>query len=78
MPGACTVLGDGVVVGTDALLYPRVVCYPGVIIGDRVIVHAGAVIGSDGFGYAPGEGGTGQAHRKIGRASCRERVLDHV
>jgi len=63
--GAGTVLGDGVVIGTDVLLYPRVVCYPGVVIGDRVIVHAGAVIGSDGFGYLPGEGAGARAHRKI-------------
>ncbi len=32
-------------------LYPRVVLYPGTELGDRVIVHAGAVLGSDGFGY---------------------------
>ena len=25
--------------------------YPGTTLGDRVIVHAGAVLGSDGFGY---------------------------
>ncbi|HWF67079.1 MAG TPA: UDP-3-O-(3-hydroxymyristoyl)glucosamine N-acyltransferase, partial [Acidobacteriaceae bacterium] len=31
--------------------YPRVVIYPGVTIGDHVIVHAGAVLGGDGFGY---------------------------
>jgi UDP-3-O-[3-hydroxymyristoyl] glucosamine N-acyltransferase len=61
--GAGTVLGDGVQLGHDVVLYPRVVCYPGVVIGDRVIVHAGAVLGSDGFGYVPGE--AGGAHRKI-------------
>src|SRR6185437_8258684 len=32
-------------------IYPRVVIYPGVTIGDHVIVHAGAVLGGDGFGY---------------------------
>jgi UDP-3-O-[3-hydroxymyristoyl] glucosamine N-acyltransferase len=32
-------------------VYPRVVMYPGVTLGDRVVVHAGAVLGADGFGY---------------------------
>jgi UDP-3-O-[3-hydroxymyristoyl] glucosamine N-acyltransferase len=37
--------------GSDCHLYPRVVLYSGTELGDRVIVHAGAVLGSDGFGY---------------------------
>jgi UDP-3-O-[3-hydroxymyristoyl] glucosamine N-acyltransferase len=37
-------------------LHPRVTVYPGAQIGDRVILHAGAVIGSDGFGYVLAEG----------------------
>jgi UDP-3-O-[3-hydroxymyristoyl] glucosamine N-acyltransferase len=44
-------LGDGVVIGDEAQLFPRVVCYPGAVIGRRVILHAGVVIASDGFGY---------------------------
>lgn len=56
--GAGTLLAPGVIVGADVrigrdcTIYPRVVIYPGVVLGDRVIVHAGAVLGSDGFGYA--------------------------
>jgi UDP-3-O-[3-hydroxymyristoyl] glucosamine N-acyltransferase len=61
--GAGCVLGDGVQVGDDTRLYPQVVCYPGTVIGQRVAVHAGARLGSDGFGYVPGEAGAG--HRKI-------------
>ncbi len=45
-------IGDGAVLGRDCVLYPNVVVYHGVQIGDRVIVQAGSVIGSDGFGYA--------------------------
>ena len=48
-PGA--VIGERVYLGRDCHIYPRVVIYPGVQIGDRVIVHAGAVLGADGFGY---------------------------
>jgi UDP-3-O-[3-hydroxymyristoyl] glucosamine N-acyltransferase len=48
-PGA--VIGAGVVLGEDCRIYPRVVLYPGTILGSRVVVHAGAVLGGDGFGY---------------------------
>lgn len=48
-PGA--VIGAGVVLGDDCRIYPRVVLYPGTILGNRVVVHAGAVLGGDGFGY---------------------------
>ncbi len=61
--GAGCVLGDGVAVGEDTQLYPGVTLYAGTALGKRVIVHAGAVLGSDGFGYIPGKGG--EAHRKI-------------
>ncbi len=61
--GAACVLGDGVAVGDDTELYPGVTLYAGTALGKRVIVHAGAVLGSDGFGYIPGK--DGEAHRKI-------------
>ncbi len=50
------VLMDGVKVGQDCLLYPLVSVREECEIGDRVIIHNGAVIGSDGFGFAPHEG----------------------
>lgn len=49
--GAGSAIGAGVTVGRDCDLYPNVTIYPGTRLGDRVIVHAGAVLGSDGFGY---------------------------
>jgi len=49
--GAGAVIGEGVVLGCDCQIYPRVVIYPGTKLGDRVVVHAGAVLGADGFGY---------------------------
>jgi UDP-3-O-[3-hydroxymyristoyl] glucosamine N-acyltransferase len=52
-PGA--VLGDGVVVGSDCNVHARVTVYPGTSLGDRVVVQAGAVLGSTGFGYARNE-----------------------
>ena len=38
-------------IGEDCRIYPRAVLYPGTTLGNRVVVHAGAVLGADGFGY---------------------------
>jgi UDP-3-O-[3-hydroxymyristoyl] glucosamine N-acyltransferase len=48
---AGAVVGEGVVIGEECRIYPRVVIYPGTTLGNRVVVHAGAVLGADGFGY---------------------------
>lgn len=45
-------VGRGCMIGSRCILYPAVVLYPGCILGNNVIVHAGCVLGSDGFGYA--------------------------
>lgn len=46
-------VGRGAVVGDGTVLYPGVKVYHGCRIGSRCIVHSGAVIGADGFGFAP-------------------------
>ena len=51
-------IGDSVKIGSHCIIYPGVRIYPGMEIGDNVIIHANAVIGSDGFGFAPLEDGT--------------------
>lgn len=51
-------IGDGVKIGSYCIIYPGVRIYPGMVIGDRVIIHSNAVIGADGFGFAPLEDGT--------------------
>lgn len=43
-------------VGDDVCLFPNVVIYPGCTIGHRVSIHAGTVIGSDGYGYVFDQG----------------------
>ena len=48
---AGAIVGKRVRVGGDCRVYPRVVIYPGTQIGNRVTIHAGAVLGADGFGY---------------------------
>jgi UDP-3-O-[3-hydroxymyristoyl] glucosamine N-acyltransferase len=54
--GAGVFLGEGAQVGAQCVLHPRVTVYPRARIGDRVILHAGVVVGSDGFGYVFAEG----------------------
>jgi UDP-3-O-[3-hydroxymyristoyl] glucosamine N-acyltransferase len=44
-------VGEDASIGEDSILYPNVSVYPGTIVGKRVILHGGAVVGSDGFGY---------------------------
>ena len=59
--GSHSVVGAGVKLGADVRLFPHVTLYSGSSIGDRVTVHSGARIGSDGFGYVFRAG----AHQKI-------------
>ncbi len=51
--GAHGYIGQGVVIAEDVLLYPNVTIYAFCKIGAKTILHAGAVIGADGFGFAP-------------------------
>jgi len=54
--GAGSVIGDHCVIGADCQLNPNVTLYHNVVLGDRVTVHSGTVIGGDGFGFAPDQG----------------------
>jgi UDP-3-O-[3-hydroxymyristoyl] glucosamine N-acyltransferase len=73
--GAGSVIGAGVSIGRDCTLYPNVILYPGTRIGNHVIIHAGAVLGSDGFGYVRDKT-TGRYEKfpQIGRLE----IEDHV
>ena len=48
-----TVVEDGVNMGNGCLIYPNVTIYKDCRIGNNVTIHAGSVIGADGFGFAP-------------------------
>lgn len=54
-------LGKGTQLGEDVCLFPNVILYPRTQLGNRVAIHAGTVIGSDGYGYVLDEG----RHRKL-------------
>ncbi|NYT36689.1 UDP-3-O-(3-hydroxymyristoyl)glucosamine N-acyltransferase [Allopusillimonas soli] len=51
--GPGCIIGAGSTLGRDCLLHARVTLYHGVSVGDRAILHAGCVLGADGFGFAP-------------------------
>jgi UDP-3-O-[3-hydroxymyristoyl] glucosamine N-acyltransferase len=63
---AGAVIGDDCVVDDDAVLMPNAVLYSDVVIGARSIIHSGAVIGADGFGFTPDETGRLIAIAQIG------------
>lgn len=49
--GSGCVIGDDVIIGRNCIVHANVTIHERVRIGDRVIVHSGAVIGGDGFGF---------------------------
>ncbi len=51
-------IGRDVVIGEDTVIHAGAVVYDGCVIGSRCIIHSGAVIGADGFGFAPQEDGS--------------------
>lgn len=51
------VIGDNVKMGDNCLIYPNTTIYQGCKLGNNVTLHAGSVIGSDGFGFAPNSEG---------------------
>jgi UDP-3-O-[3-hydroxymyristoyl] glucosamine N-acyltransferase len=59
--GAHSVIGADAVAGERCLIHPHVTLYSRARLGDRVILHSGARIGCDGFGYVFRDG----AHQKI-------------
>ncbi len=54
-------IGKDSVLGEDVALFANVVLYPRTMVGDRVAIHSGTTIGSDGYGYVFDEG----RHRKV-------------
>ena len=62
--GPGVVIGEGAIVGESTRLEANVTLYAGVTVGKRCIIHSGAVIGADGFGFAH----DGQGWVKIAQA----------
>jgi UDP-3-O-[3-hydroxymyristoyl] glucosamine N-acyltransferase len=71
--GPGTIVGPGCRIGARSQLYARVVLYDDVVLGVDCRVHSGAVLGADGFGYAPNDGGWSRIHQ-LGGVRLGDRV----
>jgi UDP-3-O-[3-hydroxymyristoyl] glucosamine N-acyltransferase len=59
-------IGDNVKIGDNSILYSGVKIYTGCSVGSSCMIHSGAVIGADGFGFAPNPDGTWSKIEQIG------------
>jgi UDP-3-O-[3-hydroxymyristoyl] glucosamine N-acyltransferase len=67
-------IGDNVTIGEGTKLYAGVKIYEGCVIGKNCILHAGAVIGADGFGFAPKADGTFAKIPQLGNVILEDNV----
>jgi len=67
-------LGDNVIIGDDTVLYPGVKIHHDCVIGKSVSIHAGSVIGGDGFGFAPQDDGSFKKVPQIGNVVVENNV----
>jgi UDP-3-O-[3-hydroxymyristoyl] glucosamine N-acyltransferase len=73
--GSGSAIGDHAAIGSHCRIDPNVTIYPGTTLGDRVIVQAGAVLGSEGFGYVrDSETGHYEQFPQIGRLVIEDDV----
>ena len=69
-----TYVGDNSTIGDDSILFSGVKIYEDTRIGQACILHAGAVIGADGFGFAPKDDGTYQKIPQVGNVILEDLV----
>jgi len=67
-------IGDNVIIGNNVILYPQVKVYRNTRIGNDCVLHAGAVLGSDGFGFAPQPDGTFKTIPQLGNVVLEDQV----
>jgi len=68
------VVGEGVVMGDDCVVFPNVTLYEGTRLGNRVRIHAGTVVGADGFGYQRDERGAQLKVPQVGGVTIEDDV----
>ncbi|MFU8765354.1 MAG: UDP-3-O-(3-hydroxymyristoyl)glucosamine N-acyltransferase [Haliea sp.] len=71
--GARVYIGAGCQVGANTRLYPGAVLYRGVQLGEHCVIHSNAVLGADGFGFAPSPSGWEKIHQ-LGGVRIGDRV----
>ncbi|MBF6640810.1 UDP-3-O-(3-hydroxymyristoyl)glucosamine N-acyltransferase [Flavobacterium sp. J49] len=69
-----TFVGDNVIIGDNTILFAGVRVYSETVIGTNCTIHSGAIIGSDGFGFAPTEDGSYSKIPQIGNAILEDFV----
>ena len=67
-------IGSNVTIGENCILYAGVKIYDNSVIGNNCIFHSGAVVGSDGFGFAPHQDGTFKKIHQIGNVVVEDDV----
>ena len=67
-------LGDNVTVGDNVILFAGAKIYSETVIGNNCTIHSGAIIGSDGFGFAPNPDGTYTKIPQIGNVIIEDNV----
>lgn len=67
-------LGDNVSVGANSIIYPGVKIHHDCVIEEYVCIHAGCIIGGDGFGYAPQADGSFKKVPQIGNVVIEKNV----
>lgn len=71
--GARVYIGAGCQIGAHTRLYPGAVLYHGVKVGEHCVIHSNAVLGADGFGFAPSATGWQKIHQ-LGGVRIGDRV----
>ncbi len=67
-------IGNDVKIGANVTIYSGVKIYEGCVIGDNCVIHSGAVIGADGFGFAPNAEGIYKKIHQIGNVILEDNV----
>ncbi|WP_340198677.1 UDP-3-O-(3-hydroxymyristoyl)glucosamine N-acyltransferase [Ascidiimonas sp. W6] len=67
-------IGDNVNIGNNVIIFSGAKIYSESIIGDFCVIHSGAVVGADGFGFAPNEKGEFQKVPQIGNVILEDHV----
>jgi len=67
-------IGDNVIIADHCIIHPGVKIYHDCVLGNSVVVHAGTVIGSDGFGFAPQADGSFKKVPQIGNVVIEDNV----
>ncbi|MFL5738598.1 MAG: UDP-3-O-(3-hydroxymyristoyl)glucosamine N-acyltransferase [Flavisolibacter sp.] len=67
-------IGDNVIIGEDCIIHPGVKIYHDCVLRNHVVIHAGTVVGSDGFGFAPQSDGSFKKVPQIGNVVIEDNV----